>query len=262
MDPLEFPYKEARLTALSIGVKRLSHSALTVRLGRLSLAYACMFLHRRFATYQMQDEYRMPVSLLNFRQPRAVICLSLVAGLHILALLYLHVHARKHWPASSPKLRLPTISLQLLPLTLQIAATPVPAPPTRSKETAQQPTASPMAAINSAGDASSTSSEQLSSETSLESSAPPLNLNLSKRDLAAAAASKLPGPLPSSMTLGAWQQFVKALGPLEEIKEERLSINRVRIHTKYGCYELEQTATKRIDPLNWSPQLATNCRYG
>ena len=72
---------------------------------------------------------------------------------------------------------------------------------------------------------------------------------------------KLPGPLPTPMTPGAWQQFVKTLGPPEEIKEERLSINRTRIHTKYGCYELEQTATKRVDPFNWSPQYVTNCRY-
>ena len=203
----------------------------------------------------------MPASLLNFRQPRTVMCLALVALLHGLVLSYLQLHARKIWSVDSPALALPSISLRLLPLVLEGAA-PQEAPSfTRSNRTASERTAVPMVAVHSMEDALEASPTLPSNEVSLETSALPLNLNLSKRDLTDATARKLPGQLPMQMTPGAWQQFVKTLGPPEEIKEERLSINRVRIHTKHGCYELEQTATKRIDPFNWSPQFVTNCRY-
>ena len=203
----------------------------------------------------------MPFSLLNFRQPRAIVCLLLVTLLHGLVLLFLQVHPRKTWTVNIQQLELPTISLRLLPFVLQSAVTPVSAPSMHGKGTASRRSASAVPIIESAGEASSSSAEQASSEIPTEASTSSLNLNLSKRDWAKVTASKLPGTLPAHMTPGVWQQFVKTLGPPEEIKEERLSINRVRIHTKYGCYELEQTGTKRIDPLNWSPQYVTNCRY-
>lgn len=203
----------------------------------------------------------MHASLLNFREPRAALCLALVALLHILALSYLQLHARKLWPVERPALALPSISLQLLPFVLESAAQQEAPSFTRRHETVFERSAAPMTAANSMELGVEAPPTQPSDATPSDTPASPLNLNLSKRDWADATARKLSGPLPTHMTPGAWQQFVRSLGPPEEIKEERLSINRVRIHTKHGCYELEQTATKRLDPFNWSPQPVTNCRY-
>ena len=118
----------------------------------------------------------------------------------------------------------------------------------------------PRAAIDSKQGAADPSPTLPLSEVPSDGIAPQLNLHVSKRDLADAAARR-PSGLPIHMSPTAWQQFVKTLGPSDEIREERLSINRVRIHTKYGCYELEQTATQRIDPFNKSPNFVTNCRW-
>ena len=54
--------------------------------------------------------------------------------------------------------------------------------------------------------------------------------------------------------------FSQAFGSEEGIREERLSATRVRVHTKYGCYELEQSASKRIDPYQRSLEYVTKCR--
>jgi hypothetical protein len=187
-------------------------------------------------------------------------CLSLVALLHGLVLSYLQFHSRKYWPAGRPELALPTISLRLLPLVLQSAATPEPAPTTHSQESALHQSASPTSTINAPGATYNPPPAQPSGALPLEASAQPLNLNLSKSGWADVAARKLPGPLPTHTRPSAWEQFVKTLGPPDEIREERLSMDRVRIHTKHGCYELEQSATKRLDPFNWSPEMVTSCR--
>ena len=227
----------------------------------MSLKRASIFCKVIFLRFSWTTFYRMSSSLLNFRQPRTVMCLALVALLHGLALTYLQLHARKLWPASSPQLPLPTISLRLLPLVLESISSHTPSAPLRQNGVTSQRLATPVELVYPAEDASVGSPVPPSSAISQETSEAPLNLNLSQRDLTAATARKLPGPLPTHMMPGAWERFVKTLGPTDEIKEERLSINRVRIHTKHGCYELEQTANKRIDPFNWSPQFVTNCRY-
>ena len=201
--------------------------------------------------------------MLNFRHPHTAPCLLLVIVLHGLVLLWLQLQSTKEWAVKSPSLALPSISLRLLPLALESVAALTKPPsahrgPNASERRAAQTTASkPLEAVTSPSLATTATPSESPSETSTQ----PLNLSLSKRDWTDSMERKLPGPLPTPMTPGAWQQFVKTLGPPEEIKEERLSINRTRIHTKYGCYELEQTATKRVDPFNWSPQYVTNCRY-
>ena len=201
--------------------------------------------------------------MLNFRHPHTAPCLLLVIVLHGLVLLWLQLQSTKEWAVKSPSLALPSISLRLLPLALESVATLTKPPsahrgPNASERRAAQTTASkPLEAVTSPSLATTATPSESPSDTSTQ----PLNLSLSKRDWTDSMERKLPGPLPTPMTPGAWQQFVKTLGPPEEIKEERLSINRTRIHTKYGCYELEQTATKRVDPFNWSPQYVTNCRY-
>ena len=213
----------------------------------------------------------MQASFLNFRNPRTLVCLALVVFLHGVAVNCLQLQSRSVWFAEreSAALPLPAISLRLLPMVLESAVVQVMPPSTRSSssfgtgvnasERTSLQTPAPRALDLAPGPSHLTT--EPSGESSSETAAAPLNLNLSKRDLSAAAASRLPRPLPTHMTPSAWQQFVKTLGPLDEIREERLSINRTRIHTKYGCYELEQTATKRIDPFSWSPQFVTNCRY-
>jgi hypothetical protein len=205
----------------------------------------------------------MHARLLNVRHPHTAPCLLLVVVLHGLVLLWLQLQSTKEWAVKSPSLTLPSISLRLLPLALESVATLTKPPSAHSgfnateRRAAQTTASKPLEAVTSPSLATAPAPSESPSETSTQ----PLNLSLSKRDWTDSIERKLPGLLPTPMTPGAWQQFVKTLRPPEEIKEERLSINRVRIHTKYGCYELEQTATKRVDPFNWSPQYVTNCRY-
>lgn len=205
----------------------------------------------------------MSANLLNFRQPRTAISLAFVVLLHGLALIYLQFHARKVWSVDSATIALPTISLRLLPLVLESATSLQPTSSTQREKLVSARSTAPLVLLHSTTNTSDLTPMLPPSETLLEAAAPPLNLNLNKRDWTDSTLRKLPEqlPTPTQMTHGAWQQFAKTLGPPEEVKEERLSINRVRIHSKYGCYEIEQTATKRVDPFNWSPQLVTNCRY-
>lgn len=200
--------------------------------------------------------------LLNLRNPRTALCLGLVIVVHGLVVLTLQFQPHKVWPTRPPVVALPTISLRLLPMETDLVAAPaLPATPSHapSLKTKAPDT---MATAEPAAQTALAVPLQPVEDASFTLPAPPLNLNLSRRDLEAATARKPPGELPTHMTPGAWQQFVKTLGPLDEIREERLSIDRVRIHTKYGCYELEKSATQRIDPYNWSPKFVTNCRYG
>jgi len=219
-------------------------------------------LHGNFSAIFTPTIDQMHARLLNFRNPRTLLCITVVVFLHGLVVLCLQLQVGRVWLTESTALALPTISLRLLPLVLESAVAQV-APATKRAGPAgsERPTTQESVAQTLGTAPGPALTTELSSESSAEAATSPLNLNLSKRDLVDAGARRLPGPLPTHMTPGAWQKFVKNLGPVDEIREERLSINRTRIHTKYGCYELEQTGTKRIDPFNWSPQFVTNCRY-
>ena len=94
------------------------------------------------------------------------------------------------------------------------------------------------------------------------SSNPPLNLALPRSYLAEDRTKRQSkdGHRFRSEPLGQWDRFAKAIGPMAEYREQRLSDDRVRIHTRFGCFELSQGAMKRLDPFNRTPETVSPCR--
>lgn len=90
----------------------------------------------------------------------------------------------------------------------------------------------------------------------------PLNLALPKAYLAEDGAKRQSRNDRQfrSEPLDPWNRFVRAIGPMAEYREQRLSDDRVRIHTRFGCFELSQGAMKRLDPFNRTPESVSPCR--
>ena len=193
-----------------------------------------------------------------------------VAFLHVLIIFLLSVKLEPARLGALDRAKVSIITLQLLPF---IESPPrrrnaqdafQPAERTREKARGKAMTATDGGAIAAApasNPAPAAQSAGVHGANESSGSIAPLDLSLSKRLFADDRANRRPIEelgLQSNAS-GSWAQFAKALEPVGELREVRLADNRLRVHTKHGCFELSESATKRIDPFGRTQEFVEPC---